>query len=56
MLNGLCVRRTARELRVYGQDSVCATGHPHTHTHTHGSTPIVSCCHCRAGVGTVLRR
>eukprot|EP00964_Phaeocystis_antarctica_P013532 scaffold7417_cov77-Phaeocystis_antarctica.AAC.1 len=52
----LCVRRTARELRVRArQDGVRATRNPHTHTHTHthGSAPIVSCCRCRAGVGTV---
>ena len=34
-LDGLCVGRTACELRVRArQDGVCATGHPHTHTHT----------------------
>jgi len=35
-LDGLCVWRTARELRVRApQDGVCATRHPHTHTDTH---------------------
>jgi len=32
----LCVRRTARELRVRArQEGVRATRHPHTHTQTH---------------------
>ena len=55
-LDGLCVRRTARELRVYGhRTTVCAppAAPAHTHTYTHGSTPIVSCCRGRAGVGAV---